>query len=153
MIRKALFIASVVAIFGCNPTNGSKEVNLSPLKDVEMLNGTWQVLKLADQTIGEVERMLTLGFNVDEQRIFGCTSCNQIMGNFHVDISDGGKITLGEVASTMMACQDSDVEQAYLTSLSNSKYIAADTTQTPTLLYLLNESKDPEMVLIRSTEE
>lgn len=52
-------------------------------------------------------RPATLEFN-DEGRVAGSTGCNRFMGGYSVD---GATVTLGQLASTMMACPDELMQQ------------------------------------------
>lgn len=54
-------------------------------------------------------------FLEDEQRIAGSTGCNRLMGGYAMT-SDGG-FTLGNVATTMMACPNMQDEAALLSVL------------------------------------
>lgn len=70
----------------------------------EFLNTYWKLTALKENeiTVGEKEREPHIIFNADN-RISGSDGCNSIMGNYKLE---GEKLTLGQVASTMMACAE-----------------------------------------------
>ncbi len=70
----------------------------------EFLNTYWKLIALKDAEIivGEKEREPHIIFNADN-RISGSDGCNSIMGNYKLE---GEKLTLSQVASTMMACAE-----------------------------------------------
>ncbi|HEY8941635.1 MAG TPA: META domain-containing protein [Cellvibrio sp.] len=70
----------------------------------EFLNTYWKltVLNDAEVTVSEKEREPYIVFNA-EKRIAGSDGCNRIMGSYTLE---GEKLTLSEIASTMMACAE-----------------------------------------------
>jgi heat shock protein HslJ len=65
-----------------------------------------------------------LELNLKEKKVFGSTGCNTISGPIKIM---GKKIYIGKLATTRMACKDTDFEKAYLQGLEN-KIIPYKTT-------------------------
>ena len=51
-------------------------------------------------------------FLPSEQQVAGSTGCNRIIGRY--DLLPDGSLNLGNLATTMMACPDMDIEAAFL---------------------------------------
>ncbi len=75
----------------------------------EFLNTYWKLTRLNDTeiTVSEKEREPYVVFN-SEKRIAGSDGCNRLMGAYALE---GDKLTLSQIASTMMACAEGS-EQA-----------------------------------------
>ena len=57
-----------------------------------------------------------LELNLTERKVFGSTGCNTITGAIEIK---GKKVYIGRLATTRMACKDTDFETAYLQGLEN----------------------------------
>ena len=64
-------------------------------------------MKAADFT----KKLPYLELNLTEKKVFGSTGCNTITGAIEIK---GKKIYVGKLATTRMACKDTDFETAYL---------------------------------------
>jgi putative lipoprotein len=81
------------------------------------LAGTYRVttLKGAAAPAGMGDQPLTVTFDRDQQQIAGFSGCNRFTGSFEVD---GDRLSIGGMASTMMACPDGmEVERNFLAAL------------------------------------
>lgn len=96
-----------------NSTTSSTEVIESTLAEPgdatspaasEFLNTYWKLTLLndAEVTVSEKEREPYIVFN-SEKRVAGSDGCNRLMGGYTVE---GDKLTLSQIASTMMACAE-----------------------------------------------
>ncbi len=80
------------------------------------LSGEWNITSIEGQNItGKSDAFL--GFDLKENRIYGNTGCNSIMGEISIDSLNPGQIVLSNVASTRMMCHDMDTETKILAAL------------------------------------
>ncbi len=90
-----------------------------PLKAAELVGPTWTVNGFNNGANGVVspsgETPMTAIFTADGQ-VSGSSGCNQYHASYTVD---GNKISIGQIASTMMACDDAIMtqEQQFQTAL------------------------------------
>ncbi len=105
-------VCAVAALASCGTS--------SKVGSVYRLGGEWNIVKVNGQEIKEadVEKTPFIGFNVAESRIYGSTSCNNLMGGLTAD-GKTGKINFGHMGSTRMMCAKMDVEQKVLEALNS----------------------------------
>jgi heat shock protein HslJ len=106
------------------------------------LAGTWVVEDIQGDGIIDDSRV-TLDFS--EQRVAGHASCNSYQGNWSLD---GGTLSIGDVAVTMMACPEGlmNQERRFLDALAATDGIRFDDTDA---LFLTGDGED----LIRARKE
>ena len=63
-----------------------------------------------------INKLPYLELNLTERKVFGSTGCNTITGAIEIK---GKKVYIGKLATTRMACKDTDFEKAYLQGLEN----------------------------------
>ncbi len=91
--------------------------------DNVLLNKYWKLVELNGKDIsvnaesGNTEPFLSL--NKGDNRVFGNTGCNNLMGSFKVasDYGNEGKIKFSQMATTRMACRDVNYEKDFLKAL------------------------------------
>ena len=92
-----------------------------------LVDKMWMLTELNGRSIvaSEGTRSPQITFDLLEGRFWGNGSCNNMFGRFEEDAD--GKLTLGGVASTMMACMDMSLESEYFKALEKiSKYSITD---------------------------
>ena len=96
-----------------------------------LVDKTWILTELNGNpvVVSEGTRSPQIIFDLLEGRFWGNGNCNNMFGRFEEDAD--GKLTLGGVASTMMACMDMSLESEYFRALEKiSKYSITDNTLT-----------------------
>lgn len=86
------------------------------------LNDVWVMEEMTGVDL-QKEKLLkglpTFEFNLKEMKFSGHAGCNSLMGK--IDVM-GKKIFFGNIAATMMACPDMNVERAVIDALNKSKF-------------------------------
>ncbi len=101
-----------LALSGCGGSSSSSDVTL------EEMTGAW-VLESGKGAAGELKPVdgVPVELNVEQDGTFSANAgCNNLFGSLTVE---NGKLDIGPVASTMMACDDAlmDLDQAYIAAL------------------------------------
>lgn len=100
-------MASALALTACvTPTTTEVNTSTAPLTDktwiVTHLNGEAISTKPTDNNIPSLQ------LDSKEQRVSGADGCNRLMGNYTIT---GNQILFGQMASTMMACLDENIQK------------------------------------------
>lgn len=90
-------------------------------KSAYSLAGEWNVVNLNGQTITPSESTPYIGFDINEERLYGFTGCNRLTGNLKTSQFMKGKADFGHLATTRMLCQDDKYEQPFLDALNKVK--------------------------------
>lgn len=101
------FACACVAMFMFGCASGPEAANNEPLEGTQ-----WKLTQLEGKpaTAASPEKAPSLQFLAADKRVVGSGGCNRLTGSYTLD---GNKLTLGQVASTMMACPHGmDQEQA-----------------------------------------
>jgi heat shock protein HslJ len=110
----ALFTAAVLAAAGCSQAGVS-----SPSSGVQTLaNTAWLVTSIDGQAV-DPDTPPTLVFD-DAGRVSGTGGCNQYNGPY---TQDGGSLTFGNLASTLMGCEGElgRQESAFLAGIAGTR--------------------------------
>lgn len=75
------------------------------------LEGEWNIVSIDGNTVTAKETAPFIIFDTTEGRVHGNTSCNLMNGSF---TQDGKKLSFGNMATTMMAGPDMDLERKVL---------------------------------------
>lgn len=147
MKQITLFLLAVSVIFiSCSITR-SAESNLRPLENAEMLEGEWIVEVLYGEEIVDKTEQPTLTFNLAEKRVSGFTSCNRVIGSYVFDMAQPSSISFSELATTLMACADGNVEAKYLEGINSTSSIFQNKEESTTKLVLVDAQGEETMVL------
>lgn len=93
-----------------------------PEVTVAALEGHWIITEAMGQAIPEgMEKTPFLEFDIQARRLHGNAGCNIINGGYETDEANAASISFPQVASTMMACPDMQVEQRVLQALNSTK--------------------------------
>lgn len=90
-------------------------------KSAYSIAGEWNVVNLNGQSITPNESTPYLGFDINEERLYGFTGCNRLTGNLKTSQFMKGKAEFGPLATTRMLCQDDRYEQPFLDALNKVK--------------------------------
>ena len=86
--------------------------------DIHDLEGEWTITTIAGEPVSEKnEQEPMIGFNTQEQKVYGCAGCNNFHGNYHTEKGKNASIAFPALGTTMMLCRDMDNEQKILESL------------------------------------
>jgi heat shock protein HslJ len=125
-------LGGVLALAGCAPTEGTGTgaASTRPAPVTQLGGGQWDV-----KTLNGTPVMANVPINItfEDGRVFGAGSCNRFMGSYTPGKDFG--ITMSQMASTMMACADAQMqqEQTFLTLLGDVTSYSIDESGTLTL--------------------
>ena len=86
-----------------------------------MIEGEWNITEVNGSAIN-AHPSPYIGFNTQENCVYGNSGCNKIAGSFDFK-GKNGQIELGQMLSTMMACPNMELEQSILQELNSVECI------------------------------
>ncbi len=110
-MKKTMFCAAVFAALcmaGCG--TGKKAVAVMDF------SGEWDIVNVKGESVN-AEETPYIGFDQTTNRVYGHAGCNRLMGAYHVDSVETGKMNFEQVATTRMMCPDMSLEQNVLDAL------------------------------------
>ena len=92
------------------------------VSSLNALDGEWKITEVDGQAVKAVpgEKEAFIGLNVKEMRLYGNTSCNNLIGGFEADVRNG-KIHFGQAGSTRMMCPDMETEGKVLDAINKTR--------------------------------
>lgn len=110
----------------------------SSFPDATWTNKQWTVVEMlgVPVQISNTPQDAHLIFNAGEQMVNGSGSCNRIFGPY--EMGKKNRLKFGNLASTMMACQNQDFEKKYLEILKTVAYYEVAENE----LWLKNDKKE-----------
>ncbi|MBO8483222.1 MAG: META domain-containing protein [Bacteroidetes bacterium] len=84
------------------------------------LDGKWEIVSLGGEAVEATETDPYLEFNTETHEVHGHTGCNIMNGSFS---QDGKKLTFGNMATTMMAGPDMDLEREVLDAINKASSV------------------------------
>ncbi len=87
------------------------------------LNGKWEIVNINGKEVEAVENDPFIEFNAEEGRVHGHTSCNIMNGSFK---QEGKKLTFSDMATTMMAGPDAQLEREVLDAINATASVKKD---------------------------
>lgn len=86
------------------------------------LGGEWNIIEINGTAVVPAvdQEFPFIGFDTKSGKVYGNSGCNRLMGSFDVNAKPG-RIDLGALGSTRMACPDMTVENNVLTALGQVK--------------------------------
>lgn len=88
----------------------------------DALNGKWMITEVFGKNIPtNMENQPFVEFNTAEKKLHGNAGCNLINGSYDWNETNPTAISFPQVATTMMACPDSNVESSVLKALNETK--------------------------------
>lgn len=93
---------------------------LSKVNDMEvtMENTRWELVEIMGKPVTKNETQreaIFITFNAEKNSVNGFGGCNNFMGGF--ETKEGNRITLTQMASTMMACENMEMESTFMQTL------------------------------------
>lgn len=99
-----------------------REVKPLSLSD---LSGEWAIKAInGNEVLGTLDVPPFLGFDIDENRIYGNVGCNTVNGLLEQNSSVNNSLTFKNLASTQMLCPDMETERIVLECLNATKSFA-----------------------------
>lgn len=110
-MKKVFFAVCMTALLASCATSNK-------IKSISALAGEWNITEVEGKAISasDSENPPFIGFDTNENRIYGSTGCNRMTGALNANV-ETGKIDFGAVASTQMMCTKMETEQAVLGAL------------------------------------
>lgn len=116
-----LGLGLTLALTGCAASSTEHGSNAGQTPDAPLANTYWKLTELEQGTVAATrdnEREAHLVLHAEEQRVAGATGCNQLMGSYTLNDE---QIALEQLATTMMACPDSQgAERDFLNALNQA---------------------------------
>ena len=114
----SVFFILSVALFGCHSanklaTNTSENTSQETTPNATITETYWKLTTLEGQPVKmgkNQEREIHFILKKEDARITGFAGCNTINGGY--DLEEGNRIRFTQVAVTMMACPDEEVNEA-----------------------------------------
>jgi heat shock protein HslJ len=102
---------------------GCCRVSEAPVASETLENATWRLTELPGQTLPAAQDRNAVTVSFDAGRVHGFAGCNQFMGSYTLE---GGRLVLGVLGGTMMACPEPamSVENRFLKSFSGALSVA-----------------------------
>lgn len=117
-MKNKLVILTVfaLALVSCNTTKKTSDQDAN----AQISNTTWELVELdgskIDQTNTEGKK-IQFTLNSTDQRVFGNSGCNNFNGSYNLE--DGMRIKFSQIASTRMACPESDINEQEVLNVFN----------------------------------
>lgn len=88
------------------------------MSSLDALNGEWRITEVNGQPVSTKagEKEAFIGFDTKENRLYGNTSCNNLIGGIQADAKKK-TISFGQTGSTRRMCADMETEQKVLGAL------------------------------------
>lgn len=89
---------------------------------IDALNGEWKIIEVGGHGVKAVpgEKEAFIGLDAKDKRLYGNTSCNNLLGGFEADAKNG-KISFEHAGSTRMMCADMETEGRVLDAINKTR--------------------------------
>ncbi len=93
---------------------------LSKISDMEatMGNTRWELVEMMGEPVAKTDtqtKAIFITFDPENNKVNGFAGCNNFMGGF--EMKEGNKIKFEQMASTMMACENMEMETTFMETL------------------------------------
>lgn len=92
-------------------------------QNFDFLNGSWQVVGIEDEPIDNPD--VNIVIDVDEGKVHGNTGCNIFNGVFETDLETANVISMHNLITTRMACENPEYETRFLVALEDADHAKA----------------------------
>ena len=125
---------------GSNKNAASSDEDLA-----DRITGEWVIVSAGGKSIGQIDDMPYITFEKSSGRFYASNGCNVLNGSY--TLSPSGKLTFGEVLSTMKMCQDLPYESSITAALSGESPLNASIKKLGHDSYLtLTDAKGVELL-------
>lgn len=94
------------------------KTDTSAMEEEKITDRRWELIEMMGKPVTKTKHQreaIFINFNSQKNRVNGFAGCNNFMGGF--EVKEGNRIKLSQMASTMMACDNLDVEGQFMTTL------------------------------------
>ena len=114
-MRKLIIAACTAGLLAVMSSCGTSRNAASSIK---ALDGEWKIITVNGQALTPQpgEKTAFIGFDVKENRIYGNTGCNNLVGGLQADAANK-TITFGQSGSTRMLCPHMETEEIVLEAM------------------------------------
>jgi heat shock protein HslJ len=119
------------ALWGCVHADGGNSSVVHKQTDTALdltgkciLDTRWRLVELMGKPVAADERFPFIHLQAKEGRISGFGGCNSIGGSY--ELKAGNRVRFTNMASTMMACPDMNMEQEFFNVLDMTDNFACD---------------------------
>jgi len=114
MRNKLAAIAIAIVALTVISCNTAKKANDNTMQDsaTKITNSTWELVKLGGTNIDQANtdgKKIQFSLNSVDQRAFGYSGCNTFNGSYTLE--KGNRISFSQMASTSMACPDTEISE------------------------------------------
>lgn len=138
-VRVCAAVLAMLCMAGCG--TGREAVAVTDF------SGEWDVVNVKGEAV-DLQAGIFIGFDQATNRVYGHAGCNRLMGAYHVDSLERGKMDFAQVAATRMMCPDMSLEQNVLDALGK---VAGFTQSGDTVVLKDAEGKSVMVLLKRAT--
>ena len=137
----ALLLLSTLLCISCGTCKTSSKVNLATLD-----GSSWVLIHMDGIKIND-NALQTASISISKARIYGQASCNSYGGECFVYAD--GRIKIGNIMATRMACTNMMYEHIFLAALQESKVFRMDGANTLKLYSTHDASGQPSLTFKR----
>ncbi len=113
-----------MALWGC-AHDGSKRTDTAlDLQGARILDTRWKLVELWGKPVAGIERYPFIQLHSKEGRMSGFGGCNSVSGAY--ELRNGMRLRFTNMASTMMACPDMELEREFFNVLDMTDNFACD---------------------------
>ena len=129
---KGLF--TILTIITFSTCSGSKHQT----SNNNLMSGTYKIMELSGEDVSE--KAATITFNIEENKVYGTSGCNNFNGSFTLDKNT---LTFGPIMSTKKMCPDMTLEDKLFKLLTGRKNFSVKNN-------ILNILGDDDSILLKA---
>lgn len=119
LAKTLLPLLLAILLAGCCPCRSYQRKTRRPLAGTP-----WQLVQLDGRSVRPEEGKFVILLSAEEHRLSGRGACNDLKGGFSTD--EKRRLHIGPVASTRMACPETELEQAFIRALESATHYDMD---------------------------
>lgn len=96
----------------------TEKTEKSEREEASLTNTHWELTEIMGKPITKAEtqrKAIFIMFDSEKKRVNGFSGCNNFMGGF--EMKEGNRISFSQMASTMMACENMEMEATFMETL------------------------------------
>lgn len=140
-----LKLVAILASLGLMTACASQQ-DTTMANNITQLKGEWNITEVNNTKVDQLAEDVKpfIGFDVEQNRIYGKSTCNNIIGDYKYDETNA-TLSFTQVGTTMMMCPFMDQEQLMLKALNDVKSFDVQGDKA----YLLDQNKQIIFKLIK----